>query len=168
MLGYDGGVDAAADVPLRLEPHVAGLGGTYEVVEDPVGDRLMKRPLVAVGPNVELERLQLHAQPVGDVVERERGEIGLPGHGADAGELRNLHVDPVVALGRRVGKRFQRLAGTRGHRIDLRCEEADAKKRSEEAGSEKVEKSGKPDPEKILSDGIIFGDATNSNKAVWF
>ena len=64
-----------------------------------------------------------------NVVEDERGEIRLPRLRTQAGELRNFHVDPVVALRRRIGKRFQRFAGARAHSTD---------------------------PEKMRSDGIIF------------
>src|SRR6185503_7252663 len=127
----------------RLELHPARLGGAYQVVEDPVGDRLMERAFVAVGPHVLLERLQFDAKPVGDVVEQEHGEIGLSRHRAQAGELRDLHVDPVVAPRRGVRKSRQPFART---------------------GSHWLSKNGRKESAQMLS----FSRAVNSNKAVWF
>ena len=76
---------------------------------------LVKSAFVAVRPNVKLERFQLDAQAVRDVVERERGEIRLPGHRAETRELRDLHVDPVVTAARWIRKSLQLFAGTRRH-----------------------------------------------------
>src|SRR5256714_1306955 len=129
MLGNDARMDAAAHVEARFQPHEAWPRRAHEVIEDAIGDRLVKRALVAIRPDIELERLELHACAIGNVIERERGKVGLSRHRADAAELRNLHVDPVVALWRGIWKRLQPLAGARGHRTG---------------------------PEKKPSDGIIF------------
>jgi hypothetical protein len=40
------------------------------IVEDAVGDILVEMPFVAEAPDVELQALQLHAQLVGNVIER--------------------------------------------------------------------------------------------------
>ena len=115
MLGNHSGGDPAAHVELCLQAHVARLGGAHEIVEDFVGHRLVKGAFVAVRPNVKLERFQLDAQAVRDVVERERGEIRLPGHRAETRELRDLHVDPVIALRRGIGESLEPLAGAGRH-----------------------------------------------------
>src|SRR6266849_9771478 len=81
-----------------------------EVVADPVRDRFVEGAFVAEGPDVELEAFQLDALAVGNVVEIEGGEVGLPGPRAKAGELRNLHADQIVAARARIGKALQRLA----------------------------------------------------------
>ena len=101
MFGDDVGEDAAAHVEAGGEAHEPGLGGADEVVEDAVGDVLVEVAFVAEAPDVEFEALQFDAAAVGDVVKRQRGEVRLPGLGTEAGELRDLHMDLVVAL--RVG-----------------------------------------------------------------
>ena len=53
------GGDAAADVPERLDGHAPRGDGGDQVVEDAVGDVLVERALVAVAPEVELQRLEL-------------------------------------------------------------------------------------------------------------
>src|SRR5690606_18080186 len=70
---------------------------------------------VAVGPDIELEAFQLHAFPVRDVVQIQDREIRLAGHRAQAGELRNFHMNQEIALGRGVRKMLQFGAGLRGH-----------------------------------------------------
>src|SRR6478609_2383911 len=112
VLGNHAGVDAATHAEARLELHVARLRRGRQVVEDAVGDGLVESAFVAERPDVELERFQLNALAIGNVVEHQRGEVGLPGHRAQAGELRDLHVDPVVAPRRRIGEGFETLAGT--------------------------------------------------------
>ena len=74
------------------------------MIRDLVRHRLVEGPPVAERPDIGLQGLQLHAQPVGDVLELESREIRLAGFRAQAGELRNLHPDRVVALGRRIRK----------------------------------------------------------------
>src|SRR5688572_32867568 len=106
VLGNDARVNPAAYVEARLELQVARLERAHQVVEDAVGHGLVERAFVAIRPNIKLERFQLHAQAIGNVVEHQRGEIRLTGHRAEAGERRDLHVDPVVALRRRIDESF--------------------------------------------------------------
>src|SRR5207248_7566637 len=68
-----------------------------QVVEDPVGDRLVEGAFVPVAPEVELEALQLHAGAIRHVRDLDGGKVRLAGHGADAGELRALEPDFVIA-----------------------------------------------------------------------
>ncbi|TMG74921.1 MAG: chromosome segregation protein SMC, partial [Betaproteobacteria bacterium] len=84
----------------------------------------MEGALVAEGPDVELEAFQLNALSVGNVVEIEGGEVGLPGPRAKAGELRNLHADQIVAARAWIGKALQRLARL-GRHSGSGCEEGD-------------------------------------------
>ena len=92
-----------------------GCTAAVEVVGDLVGHRLVKSAALAERPDVELQRLQLHAQPIGHVLEFERGEVRLSGARAQAGELGNLHADRVVALGLRVGESFELRCGRLRH-----------------------------------------------------
>src|SRR5205085_3612729 len=84
-------------------------------VEDAVRHRLVESAFVAIEPDVELQRFQLDAQLVRNVVEHQRREVRLSGHRTDAGELRNLHVDPVITAARWIGKCLQLPAGTGRH-----------------------------------------------------
>ena len=62
-----------------------------------VGDGLVERALVAEAPQVQLQALELDEQLVGHVGDAHRGEVGLAGHRAQAGELVGLADDLVVA-----------------------------------------------------------------------
>ena len=47
----------------------------------------MERAVVAVAHEVQLQALALDAEPAGHVADMQAPEIGLTGHGAEAGEL---------------------------------------------------------------------------------
>src|SRR5690242_21894471 len=114
--GGDDRLDPAANVEItrHLHPPWSACGG--EVVEDPVHRALVEDPVVAIAPEIELEALELEAEPVGHVVDEERPEIGssarkLPDllgialdttEWAQLREFRTLHADGVVPIGVRV------------------------------------------------------------------
>src|SRR5207245_5216451 len=56
----DHGVDSPADVEVPDDLNPPRADGGNEVVEDPLGDRFVKRPLVSVRPDVALQALRLH------------------------------------------------------------------------------------------------------------
>ena len=101
-----GGVDPATHIEIAGHGHSAGLTGIDQIVEDLVGDGFMKRALVAVRPQVKLKRFEFDAKPIGYVGDTNRGEVRLAGSGADAGELRALHIDFKFSTGPRIGKGF--------------------------------------------------------------
>jgi len=77
MPGDHGDVDPAADPkgpgdfdPVRVQ-HL------HDVVAYRVDDVFVEHPLVAERPEIELERLGLEDQPVGDVGDRDRREVRL-------------------------------------------------------------------------------------------
>ncbi len=111
----DVGEDAAAHVELGGQPHEPGLRRGDEVVQDAVGHRFVKGAFIAEGPDVELEAFQFHAFLVGDVIQIERGEIRLPGLGAQAGEFGDFHVDVKIAPGLRIVEGFEGFAGLTRH-----------------------------------------------------
>src|SRR6185295_6342205 len=78
-----------------------------EVVENEVRHGFVKMPFVAIRPEVELQRFQLHTGAVGDVADADRREIGLTRPGAQTGELRAGERDRVVPLGLRVRERLE-------------------------------------------------------------
>ena len=92
-------VDAAADVEVGHHLDEVRLERRDEVVEDPVGHRLVKDALVPIGPQVEFEALQLNTAVFRYIPDPDGGEVGLAGHGADAGELRARQVHDVRTVG---------------------------------------------------------------------
>lgn len=127
MFGDDIGENAAAHIELGSQAHEARLCGLDQIIENAVGDVLVKMPLVAKSPDVQLQAFKLDAGFVGDVVEIKRGEIWLAGFGAQAGEFGDFHVDMKITLGFGVGKGFQD-AGRRGGHGGLGVECAKHKK----------------------------------------
>lgn len=109
MFGHDIGKNAAAHVELGGQAHIAGLEGLDQVIEDAIGHGFMEMAFFAEAPCVELETFQLHAQLVGDIVQGQDGEVGLPGHGAKARKFRDFHVDMEIAMRGRIGEGLQRL-----------------------------------------------------------
>src|SRR5580658_4144376 len=109
------GLDSATHVEACAQAQEARVHRRVEMVGNLVGHGLVERAALAERPDVQLQRLELHAQLIGHVLDIERGEVRLPGARAQAGELGDLHADRVVARGRRVAEGFQRLGGRRGH-----------------------------------------------------
>ena len=99
MFGDHVGENAAAHVEARRQAHETRLDGLDQVVEDAVGDILVKMSLVAKTPDVELQAFQFDAQLVREVIERQHREVRLAGLGAQAGELGDLHVDVEIPPG---------------------------------------------------------------------
>src|ERR1035441_4861748 len=102
--------DAAAHMEVRAQPHEARRHRAREMVDDLVGHGLVERAAVAKRPDIELEGLELNAEPVGHIFELEGREIRLPGARTQAGEFRNADPDGVVGLGGRIGESLD-LAG---------------------------------------------------------
>ncbi len=115
MFGHDGRENAAADVELRAQAHESRPRGSRQFVEHAVGDGLVERALVAVGPDVEFEVFQFQALALRDVVQHQVRKIRLAGQGAKAGKFRNLHMDQVVAAGTGIVEGTQFIAGFGGH-----------------------------------------------------
>jgi len=115
VLRYHGCEDPAAHVEPGGQAHETRLGGGDQVIQDAVGDILVEMALIAERPDVQLQAFQFDALFIRDVIQYQRGEIRLAGLGAQTGELRDLHVDMVIALGIRVGEGFQRLARLGSH-----------------------------------------------------
>ena len=93
MLADHRGVDAAADIEVRRQPHEAWRHGRDQVLKDAVGHRLVEGPLVTVGPDIEFEGLEFHTEPFRDVFQRQLGKVRLSGLWAQTGELRHPDAD---------------------------------------------------------------------------
>ncbi len=83
MLNRDVGTNATPGREGCNKLHVTRLCDGDEVVQNAIGDILVKNPLVAKSLEVELQALEFHAYLVWRIDQRNRAEIGLPGLGAD-------------------------------------------------------------------------------------
>jgi diguanylate cyclase (GGDEF)-like protein len=107
VLGDDIGENAATHVELGSQTHEARVGGAHQIIEDAVGDVFVEVAFLAERPDVQLQALQFDATLIGDVVQIQRGEVGLAGFRAQTGELGDFHVDVVIAGRIRVVEGFQ-------------------------------------------------------------
>lgn len=119
MFDHDIRVDSAAHVELGTQTQKARVEQVDQGVGQLVGHGFMKGAPITKGPQIKLERLELDATLVGDVVEVQRGEIRLPGLWAQAGELRHSHLDQVVTIRIGVREGVQIGAGGAGHGVRL-------------------------------------------------
>jgi len=114
--GVNGNPDPSARGEFAVDRDAAGIAGGDEVFEDAVDDFLVEAAGVAVGGEVELERLRLDAELGGDIADADRREIGLAGDRAHRGEFRAIELDPIIPLRVAVGKGLQR-CGEGGRRV---------------------------------------------------
>jgi hypothetical protein len=115
ILSNHSGVNATADVEVTLDARTPRTNRGHEVVQDAVDDGLVESALVAVRPQVQLPRLEFDAQPVGDVLDPNRSEIGLTRLGTKTSELVRLETDEVVSVRLRVGESIERLGWRAAH-----------------------------------------------------
>ena len=99
-------MNSTAHVKVANHGHFARPARLYQIVENLVDHRFMKRALVAIGPEIKLQRLELDAELIRRVGDSDRGEVGLAGLRADASEFRALHIDFIIPLRPRIWKRF--------------------------------------------------------------
>jgi len=109
------GGDPAAHEPLGIDLQIPGIQQRDEVVQDPVGHLLVEGALVAEGPEVQLQGLQLHTRLVGNIADLEMREVRLPGQRAQACEFRAVEYDLIVPLGLGIFERLQILARPARH-----------------------------------------------------
>src|SRR5687768_12634142 len=117
------GRNAASRAELARDREESRGNSSNDVIEDLVHHVLVEDPLVAVRLQVELEAAQLDAAEVRRVADDDRPEIRLPGHRADARELRCGEFDLVVAFGELVFERIDRSIGFEcvlGHNVSVR------------------------------------------------
>src|SRR5205807_8466150 len=99
VLDFHQGRDAAADVEVAFDVEIARVERGNEVVGAAIGDRLVEGAFIAIRPEIELQRLQLDAFLIGHVADADGGKVRLRRHRTEAGELRRLEGDLVIALG---------------------------------------------------------------------
>ena len=97
MLGTNGQGDPAARREFRGHDRFTRRACAHEIIENPVRDRLVESALVAIGSEVELQRLALDAKRIGDVFDGDLREIHLAGDRAERGEIRGLKSNAVLS-----------------------------------------------------------------------
>ena len=98
MGSSDCGVNSSAHKEIPDDLHEPGLDGDDQVVQNAVGDCLMEGPFITVGPQIEFEGFQFHAEFFGDVSDLDRGKIRLAGLGTEAGKLGAVKPDLVIPV----------------------------------------------------------------------
>jgi len=84
---------ATPDVEVAEDPQIARLNPSVNVVGNAIHAILMKRSVVTVRAQVELETFAFYAQLTGRVVNPDAPKVRLTGHRAETGELPALELD---------------------------------------------------------------------------
>ena len=114
-------MNSAANVELADHRHLTRTTRGNQIIENPVDDGFVESALIAKGPEIEFERLQLDTELVRNVFDFDGRKIGLPGARAHTGEFRTLHVDLIIALRPGIRKGFQLCARSSRHRVIVHC-----------------------------------------------
>ena len=107
--GKDADASPWGEVPKDLD--VARVHQLDEILHDDIHTVLMEGTVITEAEEVELEALaldHLHIRDIADVYGR---IVGLPGDGAEAGELGAVEAHPVVPLLMLVGEGLEHLGG---------------------------------------------------------
>src|SRR5438270_6191581 len=115
VLDLHHGLDPAADVEVAFDVEGSRVEGGDEIVGDAIRDGLVEGAFIAIRPEIKLQRFQLDALPIGHVADADGGKVRLRRHRTEAGELRRLEGDLVVALGVGVLKGFEMTRRCGGH-----------------------------------------------------
>jgi hypothetical protein len=97
-------MNAAADIEIADDGHLARLAGLNEIVENLVDHGFVESAFVAIGPQIELQRFELDAKLIGNVMDSDRGKIRLSRARTNTGELGTFHFYVIVAFRARVDK----------------------------------------------------------------
>ena len=94
---------AAADGEVADHRHRSRLENGHQIIQDRIRDGFVKNSLVSEREEIQLQAFHLNAQSIRDILDRDRREIRLMRHGADAGELGEDELDLVIAPRRGFG-----------------------------------------------------------------
>ena len=81
--------------------------GSDEIIQDPIGDRLGERAGISEGVKIKLEGRAFDALLFRGVANRDGGEVGLAGDGAERGKFWSRKSDLEWAIRLGIGKGFQ-------------------------------------------------------------
>ena len=107
--GKDADATSWGEVPKDLD--VARVHQLDEILHNDIHTVLMEGTMIAEAEEVELEALALDHLHVGDVADVYGRIVGLPGDGAEAGELGAVEAHPVVSLLMLVREGLEHLGG---------------------------------------------------------
>ena len=113
MLRLNRDRDPASHVEGSTDPTPVGLKHLHQIIEDGVCEVFLKHALVAVRPQIQLKGFGFDYFLVRDVFDRDGGEVGLLGCGADTGEFVGFQAHHISAFGVMVWKGLQPFAGSR-------------------------------------------------------
>ena len=106
--------DAAARCELAEYFDVFRIHQGNEVFHDDVDAVFMKIAVVAEAEEVEFQGFAFHHFDVRDVADVDGGKVGLPGHGAEAGEFGTDELDEIVVVGMFVVECFENFGSVAG------------------------------------------------------
>jgi len=98
VLGADCECDPAACGELCGDDCLAWRACFDEIVEYTVRDGFVERALIAIGGEIEFQRLAFDAETVGHVVDIDPGEIGLACHRTNGSEIIGFKMNSIIAL----------------------------------------------------------------------
>jgi hypothetical protein len=109
-------MNATADIEIADDGHLARLAGLNEIVENLVDHGFVESAFVAIGPQIELQRFELDAKLIGNVMDSDRGKIRLSRARTNTGELGTFHFYLIVAFRARVDKGLELFSRSGCHR----------------------------------------------------
>ena len=92
----DDSADTAADVKVAFDLKLPRIDGRDDIVGDAIGDCFVERTFIAIGPEVELQALELDAQFIRYIRDLDVSEVWLSGFGAETCELWAVKEDLVI------------------------------------------------------------------------
>ena len=146
---------SAAYIERTHHRHFSRLQDFDQIIGDGVDDAFVEDAFLAIGVVVKLEALHFDAPFVGDIAQRDGGEIGLAGDWADTGEFGEDEFDLVVAGGAGVFKDFQ----NRSRLIDLSFAELGPGSKPGDLGFRGLRILG------IRHEGILYGERARIREA---
>lgn len=107
MTYFHGRSDSASRSEFGDDRHPPRSRGCDQIIQDVIRHPFIERAVIAELLQVQLQRLQLIAQPVGNVGDRQRAEIRLARLGANGCELGADCFDLIAPVGTWVLKSFE-------------------------------------------------------------
>lgn len=104
---HDVGENAAPYIPLGGHSQKTRIERGNEVIGDLVGDRFVELAFITETPGIQLQAFEFDTTLIGDVVKEDGGEVGLAGHGAQAGEFWHFDANMKVAIRAGAGEGIQ-------------------------------------------------------------
>src|SRR5215468_6078468 len=98
--------DASTSGELGRNYGMTRCAGGNEIIQNAIGHCFVERADVSIGLQIKLERLAFNADPVGNVIDFNSGEISLAGHGTKRREIIGFKMNMILPSSR-VWKRLQ-------------------------------------------------------------